>query len=276
MKLTSFYGLMLTTIISIYTPAPLAASSSDIHIQPLAGGSFLLMDKEYGTWSGLLKTSRGYLLIDPVAKKNNMSALKQAIEEKVNQPVIGVINTHGHEDHSGGNDHFLTKTIPLLEQEQSNEEFTLVKVVAHSNPDRVIYHAASNSIFTGDIFTTDWHPTFYAGGRQGFNQAIELILSLGNDDSLIVPGHGTPTNKQALRTFRQHTMDWLALITTWQKKGKTPEQIMLEPDVRVQLDKFNLDNSGDFVPDKAFKRFIQRTLTILAQEGKAEKQTKTN
>ncbi|WHI51112.1 hypothetical protein P3339_22390 [Microbulbifer sp. MLAF003] len=87
------------------------------------------------------------------------------------------------------------------------DSFTHIKVKSHSAIDNIYYLKESNSIFVGDVFDTSWHPVFYSGGIKGFNEAIDAILNLGDEQSLIIPGHGVPSSKLSLLEFRKNTFE---------------------------------------------------------------------
>jgi cyclase len=129
--------------------------------------------------------------------------------------------------------------------------------------DKVFYHKTSNSIFVGDIYDTSWHPTFYAGGVSGFNQAIDEILKLGNDESIIVPGHGKPTGKTELRVFRDNTLNWVSRVKELKEGGLAVSEMKDDAQIKNILHKFNLENKTDFIPEKAVIRFIERTIAVI-------------
>ncbi len=43
----------------------------------------------------------------------------------------------------------------------------------------------------------------------------------------------------------------------------TAVEIKNDAQIRIILGKFNLENRTDFIPEKAFVRFIERTLTVI-------------
>src|SRR5690606_35696180 len=143
------------------------------------------------------------ILIDPMPGEDKLADLQQAVLSISARPVKYVLNTHAHEDHSGGNAYFIKQGALLAAPDTAITGIQRYQVKSHSANDVIYYHQAGNSLFVGDVFDTSWHPTFYAGGINGFNEAIETILSIGNDDTLIIPGHGKPAGKKALRQYQQ-------------------------------------------------------------------------
>jgi len=134
---------------------------------------------------------------------------------------------------------------------------------AHSPFDKVFFHKKSNSIWVGDIYDTSWHPTFYAGGVSGFSKAIKGILKLGNDESMIIPGHGKPTGKTELQLFKNNTLAWVARVRKLKEDGQSAIEIMNDAQIKIILGKFNVENKADFIPEEAFVRFIERTLAVI-------------
>ncbi|MBU2179188.1 MAG: MBL fold metallo-hydrolase, partial [Gammaproteobacteria bacterium] len=107
------------------------------------------------------------------------------------------------------------------------------------------------------------HPTFYAGGLTGFNNAIESILKLGDDESIIVPGHGKPTKKNEMREFRKNTFDWVSRVRKLNNDGMTVGEINNDAQIQRILSKFNVASKDNFIPEKAVLRFIERTLAVI-------------
>lgn len=256
MKFILFFIAVLYSTIGL-------ASSKNISVTKLSEDAFILKSVDYGTNIGLLRTKEGIVLVDPMPGEENLNALNELINNLVGESVKFILNTHEHSDHSGGNDYFIRKGSLLIYDAANLTELEDLVAKSHSPMDKVFFHKKSNSIFVGDIYDTSWHPTFYAGGVAGFSNAIEGILKLGNDESLIVPGHGKPTGKAELRLFRQNTLDWVARVRKLKNDGLTANEIKNDTQIKVILRKFNVENKADFVPEKALVRFIERTLAVI-------------
>ena len=89
---------------------------------------------------------------------------------------------------------------------------------------------------------------------------------LGNDESIIVPGHGKPTSKAELRALMENTLAWASRIKELKADGMTAANIMNDVQAKVILEKFNLENKQDFIPKNARLRFIERTLSVIDKE----------
>jgi len=229
----------------------------------LSEDAFILNAIGYGTNIGLFKTTDGIVLLDPMPGEKNLDALQAQIQNLAGGSARFILNTHAHGDHSGGNDYFIGKGGLLVTDTAPLTELEDLAAKSHSAIDKVFFHKKSNSIWVGDIYDTSWHPTFYAGGVSGFSKAIAVMLKLGNDQSIIVPGHGKPTGKTELQWFKNNTLAWVARVKKLKGDGKSAIEIKDDGQIKIILAKFNVENKADFVPEEAFVRFIERTLAVI-------------
>ncbi len=244
-----------------------AATTGDIVVTELSAQAYVLKSVRYGTNIGLLKTANGVVLVDPMPGAENLEALRNAVEDLVGGPANFILNTHAHEDHTGGNAYFAGEGSALLADASLFPEIQQMTATSHTREDTVYFHKASNSIFVGDIYDTSWHPTFYAGGIAGFDRAIEAILALGDEQSIIVPGHGQPTGKAELRAFRANTLAWIARVRQLKDDGMGAVEIRKDAQINRIMQGFNRKDKVDFVPEQAFVRFIERTLAVIENEA---------
>ncbi|WDE10395.1 MBL fold metallo-hydrolase [Thalassomonas haliotis] len=242
------------------------ALSGGINVEKVSDHLHILSGKEYETNIGLIAIEGGLVLIDPMPGNTQLSQLNSKIRSISEKPITFILNTHAHSDHSGGNEFFKKQGGKLVESTSNLDGFAHIKVKSHSAIDNIYYFEKSNTIFVGDVFDTSWHPTFYAGGTKGFNEAIDAILNLGDDQTLIVPGHGAPASKLSLLEFRKNTLEWINKIRELQQKGWDVERIMGDTQAKDILEKFNMNNESPFLPYKAFKRFIERTISVIENE----------
>lgn len=224
MKVILFFMLCFCPLISL-------AYTAKILVTKLSDDAYLLKSSNYPTNIGVLKTSNGVVLINPMPGSDNLRALSETIKALYgNQPVY-VLNTHQHEDHSGGNGYFVNAGAKLLNSPVDMAAIKAVAVKSHSSADNVFFHR-SNTIFVGDIYDTSWHPTFYAGGVAGFVSAVDSVLALGDESSLIIPGHGKPTSKKELKDFRQNTLDWVSKVTELKESGMSLSEIQQNEQIK--------------------------------------------
>ncbi|WP_440053941.1 MBL fold metallo-hydrolase [Pseudoalteromonas sp. T1lg65] len=258
--------LKLVIAAAFYSASVLAEASS-FQITSLSNNVFIITEKSYGTNIGLIKMHEGVVLIDPMPGDKNLDKLHQIIRQQTKSPVRYILNTHQHFDHTGGNEYFVKLGGAVIESVARLPEVEVLLLKSHTAKDKVFFHRQSNSIFVGDIYDTSWHPTFYTGGISGFEQAVEKILALGDEYSTIIPSHGKPSGKAELRSFRNNTLVWFDRVKALKEQGMSVQQVMNEESIKNLLGKFNAENKADFVPEKAFRRFIERTFTVIDSEG---------
>lgn len=240
---------------------------------------FVLTGKSYGTNIGLVVDEKGLVLIDPMPGTAHLPALDSLVKKISSKPIIYVANTHNHEDHTGGNEYFsklganvyeppyLSSKSSIVNKEASSLKemgLSVINVKSHTDFDNIFFHPKSNVLFVGDVFDNYWHPTFYAGGIDGFTKSINAILALGNENSVIVPGHGKPTNKSVVKAFHKNTLIWLKRVSWLNKKKMSIEQIMEDKQINELLQRFNTEKRNEFIPEKAFRRFIERSISIVS------------
>lgn len=77
---------------------------------------------------------------------------------------------------------------------------------AHTNSDIVIHFAKENIIHTGDLFFNGFYPfidTEAGGSIDGMISAIDQILALCNEQTIIIPGHGERGDRTSLMKFQE-------------------------------------------------------------------------
>ncbi|MFB2649926.1 MBL fold metallo-hydrolase [Shewanella mangrovisoli] len=274
----------------VFLTSSFIVQANTINVEQVSEQVHLLKGIDYGTNIGLISTSDGLVLIDPMPGDEHLSALDDAIQSLYVKPVKFILNTHEHADHTGGNQYFIQQgahlvptqnTVPLqntapmqktvaaqntVSMQPVIPDILATQVSSHSSADWIYFHSRSNSLFVGDIVDNSWHPTFYAGGLSGFNAAINHILAIGNEDSLIVPGHGKPSHKNSLRRFQQNTNDWVQQIESLIDSGKSVEQITQHTQIVELVARFNQESKSPFLPPKALRKFIERTIAVIEKE----------
>jgi glyoxylase-like metal-dependent hydrolase (beta-lactamase superfamily II) len=75
----------------------------------------------------------------------------------------------------------------------------------HTDGDGIVHFTKSNVIHMGDIYFNGLYPYIDLDGGgtiQGMIAGVELGLSLADDDTQIIPGHGPVTNRVSLAEYR--------------------------------------------------------------------------
>ncbi len=100
---------------------------------------------------------------------------------------------------------------------------------SHTDGDSMVFFKSANVIHTGDIFFNGMYPFIDAsseGSIQGMIDSANFALSMSDDKTLIIPGHGPLGDKKSLTAYR----DMLVVVRDRMQKlmdeGKSMEQII--------------------------------------------------
>lgn len=98
---------------------------------------------------------------------------------------------------------------------------------AHTDGDSVVHFAGSNVIHMGDTFFNGTYPFFdlsSGGSIDGLISASQFTITLANDDTQIIPGHGPLANKTDLQAYHDMLVQVRSLIKVHVDAGKTLEE----------------------------------------------------
>ena len=205
----------------------------------------------------VLVTNEGVLLIDDKFDQDHDQIVSN-VKSVTNQPIKYVINTHYHEDHSGGNGKFLSTAeiistdnarMNILQHKQSNASpnvtparitFTQETSVflggkevraryfgrGHTNGDAIIYFPADRTIHTGDLMAGASPLIDYNGGGSivEWTKTLDAAMSQLDFDT-VIPGHGSVTNKAGLMTYRNNVEKLRNRVTGLIREGKKQDDI---------------------------------------------------
>ena len=99
---------------------------------------------------------------------------------------------------------------------------------AHTDGDAIIHFTKANVIHTGDIVFTNSYPFIdidNGGSVSGVIKATELLMSLSDVGTKIIPGHGNLTDKAGLEKYHKMLVTIYGRVSKMQAEGKTLEQI---------------------------------------------------
>lgn len=104
---------------------------------------------------------------------------------------------------------------------------------AHTDGDILIHFAKANVLHTGDLFFNGMYPfidSSTGGWIGGMVKAADLILSVADDKTKIIPGHGPLGNKKQFKEYRDMLAQVHERITPLVKSGKSPDEaVALKP-----------------------------------------------
>jgi cyclase len=205
----------------------------------------------------VLVTNEGIILVDDKYEQDH-DAILERIKSVSQQPVKYVINTHYHQDHSGGNAKFLPTAdiistqnarTNILEHKQSNVTgspvsparivFTDETAVflggqevrakyfgrGHTNGDAVVYFPQLKTIHTGDLMAGASPLIDYNGGGSLVEWTKTLDNAMKLDFDTVIPGHGAVTNRAGLKKYRDDVEKLRTRVSGLIKEGKSQDDL---------------------------------------------------
>ncbi len=214
---------------------------------------------------GVIYGEDGILLIDdqyaPLTEK-----IIEAISNFSSEPIRFIINTHMHPDHTGGNENFGKRGALIVGHENvrsqmkvagydqtppfvtfskdvnfhiNDENIHVFKVPnAHTNNDSFIKFTNANVIDTGDVFRSESYPYIDAnngGSFLGTIEVYELLISLCDENTKIIPGHGKQTTVETVKLAIEMLQEIKSRIELMIMEGKDLDEI-LRSDISVDYD----------------------------------------
>lgn len=207
-----------------------------IDVEKVAEGLYMMTGA--GGNVGVLVTDAGVVVVDTMTFVRQGEAIRTRIAEITSQPVVAVINTHYHLDHTHGNPAFPpgTKVIStehtlqhlhaldaaywkdspakeLLPNDTFRDERTLeiggetLRLVhpgrGHTDGDLVVLFTRQRVAHVGDLFFNGHFPNIDLEARgtvRGWGDTLDRVLALDFDG--VIPGHGPYSNRRGLERFQ--------------------------------------------------------------------------
>ncbi|XPF93288.1 MBL fold metallo-hydrolase [Colwellia sp. RE-S-Sl-9] len=223
--------LGITLLITNLTSYNVQANKFDkviINTQLVAGNVYML--EGTGGNIGVLATPEGLLMVDdqfePLAEK-----IESAMQNIIDKPLKYIVNTHLHDDHTGGNSYFShhapifahhnvrkrlssksdhdQASLPVITYENgitihlSDETIELSHYPSgHTDGDTVVYFKKANVLHMGDLFFQGRFPFIdlsNGGSVKGYLANAKSILNRFPKTTKIIPGHGNLTDMNGLK-----------------------------------------------------------------------------
>ncbi|OUR91527.1 MBL fold metallo-hydrolase [Flavobacteriales bacterium 34_180_T64] len=224
------------------------------------------------------------------------SKIEAAIRKLSDKPFQFLVNTHFHGDHTGGNEniHNLGATIiahdnvrqrlettpkrdktmnskdalPVitfndkLNLHVNGEKVTIFHAEhAHTDGDALLYFTKSNVLHTGDTYFKGWYPyiDLNAGGSvNGYIEAVKQGLNVINEDTKIIPGHGSLSNKKEYESYLVMLETLKTRILEEIKKGRSEDEVSADNSITKTFD--DLGYSWSFINSEKIRRTFYKSL----------------
>ncbi|QYA25696.1 MBL fold metallo-hydrolase [Gramella sp. MT6] len=257
---------MKTSIKVIFTLFIISTSSlfafqdmQDVTIEIIPVNDNVYMLKGAGGNIGVLTGDDGVFMIDDQFAQLT-EKIKTAIGTISDQPIRFLVNTHHHGDHTGGNANFkkddalimahenVRKRLSLKDTDVKNDGLPIITfndkmnlhinnndiVIAHvhnahTDGDALIYFPQSNVLNTGDTFFNGMFPYIdleSGGSVDGDIKAAETGISLINENTKIIPGHGAIANRSDYKAYLNMLKTIRENVQKAMEEGATEDEIV--------------------------------------------------
>jgi cyclase len=208
--------------------------------------------------SGVFITEAGVVVVDTKLASYGRQILEK-IRKVTDKPVITIINTHTHGDHTGSNDGF-PATVDIVAHE--NTKVSMAKLPAfagekaqflpkrtfkdrlslfsgkdrvelyyfgpgHTNGDTFVYYPSLRVLQTGDMFAWRDAPALdlkNGGSGVEFPRTLSKLLATVKDVDTVIPGHSPVTTLKDVEEYQRFNADLLAAVQDAIKASKTAEE----------------------------------------------------
>jgi glyoxylase-like metal-dependent hydrolase (beta-lactamase superfamily II) len=263
---TRIHGVMGFLVLLALLAGPLAAvaqtSSQDgpgaVEVRKLAENLFLLSDGRQQT--SVFITDLGVVVVDPGSAETGPS-VRAAIQRLTSKPVITLIDSHSHADHTDGNMLFGT-TVDIVAHEQTRRNMEkatafgseginfLPKLMfrnrmslgtgagridlhyfgrGHTNGDVWVFFPALGVAYAGDMFPGRELPII--DGSQGgsgleYPASMERAADALRGIDVIVTGHSGPLTRADFDDFRALTREFNDIVIDGFNRGMSVDDVI--------------------------------------------------
>lgn len=273
-------------------PAAAQEPATEVKVTEAAPGIYMLEGANgFSSNIGLMVGDEHVLLVD-----NGMAPITDSLVAKVRElsgrSVDFVVNTHAHGDHTGSNATLAGSGATIFAHDNLRdalrEDVTLAggagglptvtftdevtfhangkKAVvfhlaaAHTDGDAVVHFPELNVIDAGDLFFNEMFPFIDidgGGSVAGFIAGQKRLLSMADDNTVIIPGHGQLGNKKELQAALDMLLDAEERVKKLVDAGKSLEEILQENPLADYHDKWN----WFFITTERMTKTLHRSLT---------------
>lgn len=131
---------------------------------------------------------------------------------------------------------------------------------AHTDGDSAIYFEEANVLHTGDVMFKDRFPfvdVFSGGTFDGYIAGLEKMHEMTDDETRIIPGHGSEATRADLMSLRDVIAGAVAAVEAEMESGKSVDEIIAAD----PLAEWSEDWGSGFINAETFIRLIYADLT---------------
>lgn len=221
--------------------------------------------------------------------------IEAAIKSLTDKNLKFLVNTHHHGDHTGGNSNMeklgatiiahdnVRERLEMENQDNDMNEKNGLPIItfndklsiyingekvaifhvdhAHTDGDAMLYFTEGNVLHTGDVYFNHLYPFIdlnSGGSVKGYIEAVKKGLSVINDDTKIIPGHGKASNKAEYEVFLTMLESLKAKVLAEIEKGRTEEEVAADATITKTYD--DLGYSWNFISSEKIRRTFYSSL----------------
>lgn len=121
---------------------------------------------------------------------------------------------------------------------------------AHSSGDAIYFFRNKNVIHVGDLFVLYGVPFIdysHGGTVAGMIKAVDNILKICDDETILIPGHGENSNRQGLLEYRDMLVNSRKVIAKLVNEGKSLDEIIRLKPIRSLYKGSNTSYEWSFI-----------------------------
>lgn len=239
------------------------------------GGGIVMMSTGQGGNLGFLTGPDGTLIVDDLLPGTGPQ-IEAAIAE-LGEPGAPrfILNTHWHGDHAATNGHFQAQGTTVAAHhnirariEASDDEWTqgadMLPLLtfgqdltfhmngqtiearhvphAHTDGDAIVLFREANVLHMGDVLFNGWFPfiDLESGGTvDGYIAAMEFALTLTDDETRIIPGHGPLATRDDLQASIHMLRSAQNIVATLAEGGMSLDEVLAAGPLAAFHDEWN-------------------------------------
>ena len=260
----------------------------------ITGSSISNMDTFSGGNTAVFVTDRGVVLVDTKLPGWGQSILDR-IKTVTDKPIVTIINTHTHSDHTGSND-FFGASVETIVHENTRTNMTRMDAfkganakfvpkrtykdkltlgsgrdqidlqyfgVGHTNGDTFVVFPALRVLHTGDMFAWKALPyidTSNGGSVVAHAETLGKVVSTIKNVDTVITGHTPVLTWNELREYAEFNRDFVSWAQQQVKAGKAVGEAAAEYRVPAKYKGYSVSANPQFGDAKANMEIVYKEL----------------